>query len=225
MKQKIKRILLWKLLIITGYLIGGIIFHHYLFPPAKPEYASYFKPGDKFHSHWEAVEQTVLSQKDGWLVMNCVLGPKAAGPPVHIHENFDETFFVKQGVLSVLLNGEKKTVRAGEKIHIPKGTPHKPFNETDLPVVIENADGEGTFPVEFGYHLSQFYAVVDDLGENPSYFKLIMQLSVYGEEMDSWLADAPSIGVQKAMRFTLAPTARLLGYKNYYEEYRTERRR
>lgn len=225
MKRKIKRILLLKLFIIVAYLIGGIIFHHYLFPPEKPDYASYFKPGDRFHSDWEAVEQTVVAQEDGWLVMSSILRPRAAGPPVHIHENFDETFYVKEGVLSVLINGEKKTVRAGEKVHIPKGTPHKPFNETDFPVIIESAGGEKTFPVEFGYHLSQIYAIADDWGENLNAFTVIMQFSIYGGELDTWHADGPPIGVQKAIRFTLAPTARLLGYKNYYEKYRLENRR
>jgi hypothetical protein len=50
-----------------------------------------------------------------------------------------------------------------------------------------------------------------------------MQLSVYGDDADSWIAAGPPLGVQKAMRIVMAPTARLLGYKNYYEEYRPPR--
>lgn len=223
MKQTIKRILFWAAFVIVGYIAGGIIFHHYLFPLQKPDYASYFKPGDKFHSDWEAVEQTVISQEDGWLKMSSLLRPKAGGPPEHIHENFDETFYVKEGILSVLVNGEKKTLRAGEKLHIPKGTPHKPFNETDFPVIIESAEGSKTFPVEFGYHLCQLLSFIDDLGENQSDLAMLLQISVYGDDFDSWIADGGSISTQKALRFVIAPTARLLGYKNYYEKYQIKR--
>lgn len=222
MKRKIKRIFLWMSFVAIGYFTVGIVFHYYLFPPEKPDYDSYFKAGDRFHSDWEGFDQIVLSQKDGWINTRLTIKPKADGPPVHIHTNFDETFTVKEGVLSVSVNGEKKTLRAGEQITIPKGTPHKPFNETDFPVIVENEDGK-SIPVEFGYFLSQLYRFVDNLGENPSEFTVIMQISVYGDEMDSWLADTPPVGVQKTMRFILAPTARLLGYKNYYEAYRTKR--
>lgn len=219
MRKTIKSILFWKAVIIIGYFGIGIIFHHYLFPPQKPDYASYFKTGDKFQSNWEGFEQTVISQKDGWLNTKVVMRPKSAGPPVHIHEHFDETFMVKEGVMSVLINGEKKTVRAGESVHIPKGTPHKPFNESDLPVIVEDENGK-SFPLEFGYHLSQIYPLIDSLDGKPSDLTMILQFSVYGDNFDSLIADGPPIGVQKAIRFLLAPTARLLGYKNYYEEYR-----
>ena len=219
MRTTIKSILFWKAVIITAYFVIGIVFHHYLFPPQKPDYASYFKTGDEFSSNWEGFEQTVISQKDGWLNTKVVMRPKSAGPPVHIHENFDEVFTVKTGTMSVLINGEKKIVRAGESVRIPKGTPHKPFNESDLPVVVEDENGK-SFPLEFGYHLSQIYPYIDSLDGNPSDLQMIMQLSVYGERFDSWIANGPPIGVQKAMRFLLAPTARLLGYKNHYEEHR-----
>lgn len=219
MKKAIKSILFWKPIIIVGYFAAGIIIHHYLFPPRNPDYASYFKTGDKFRSDWEGFEQTVISQKDGWLNTKVVMKPKAAGPPVHIHENFDEVFTVKEGTLSVLINGEKKIVRAGESVNIPKGTPHKPFNESELPVLVEDENGK-SFPLEFAYHLSQIYPLIDDLDGKPSNLTMMMQFSVYGDGFDSWIADGPPIGIQKATRFLFAPTARLVGYKNYYEEYR-----
>jgi hypothetical protein len=78
----------------------------------------------------------------------------------------------------------------------------------------------GDLTVEFAYHLSQLYRVVDGMGGNPSALAMIMQFAVYGTEMDAYMADGPPIIVQKAMRSLLAPTARLLGYKSYYEEYR-----
>lgn len=220
MKQKIKQIFLWTISIIIGYFVIGIILHNYIFPEKKPDLAHYFKPGDKFHSQAEGFEQTVHGQKDGWVRLSLTIQPKGEGPPEHFHTGMDEIFIVKEGVLSILVNGEKKILQKGESLTIPRGTPHKPFNETDHPVIVAGVEDVKSLPVEFAYHLSQFYPFVDSLGENPSTFALIMQLSVYGSEMDAWLVDGPPLAVQKAMRFWLAPTARWLGYKSHYEEYR-----
>ena len=137
------------------------------------------------------------------------------GPLEHIHYGFDETFTVKHGVLKLLVNGEVKTLNAGESYHIPKGTPHKPFNESDEIVIVEG-NSNRNLPTKFAYCLKQFYPFMDSMGENPNTFKLLMQLSVYGNDMDTWIP-GPPIAVQKALRFIMAPTARLFGYKNYYE--------
>lgn len=220
MKQTIKRIFLYNLLIVAVYLVGGTILNNYVFPEKRPDLNAYFQPGDVLHSKTEGFDQTIISVKDGWVHTSLTMQPKAAGPPEHVHTNLVEVFVVKQGALSILVNGEKKVLRVGESITIPVGTPHKPFNETDQPVIVANDETEKDLTVEFAYHLSQLYPFVDHLGENPSAFATIMQLSVYGNEMDAYLADGGPVPVQKAMRFVLAPAARLLGYKNYYEEYR-----
>lgn len=220
MKQKIKRILLAKLAIMVGYFAVGIILHYYIFPEKKPDLSNYFQAGDVLHSTSEGFDQTIISVKDRWVHSSLKVQPRAPGPPEHIHTNLVEVFAVKEGTLSILVNGEKKTVKAGESITIPVGTPHRPFNETDLPVIVESDESEKDITVEFAYHLSQLYGVVDGMGGNPSAFSMIMQLSAYGNEMDAYLADGPPIPVQKAMRFLFAPTARLFGYKKYYEEYR-----
>lgn len=220
MKQKIKRIFLWTSLVIAGYFGIGIILNYYIFPEKKPDLTNYFQTGDKFHSALEGFDQHILWLKDGWVRISLVIEPKGFGPPEHIHTNLDETFTVKEGVLSILVNGEKKMLQKGESLTVKRGTPHKPFNETNLPVIVESNEDEKSLPVEFAYYLSQLYPFVDNLGQNPSNFALIMQLSVYGDEMDAYLVDGGPIAVQKATRFLLAPTARLVGYKNYYEEYR-----
>jgi uncharacterized RmlC-like cupin family protein len=201
------------------YLIFGIVIDTYVFPARQPDYANYFRPGDKLVSRFEGFDQTILGIRNGWLHTRLLVVPNAAGPPEHFHEAFTETFTVKSGTLSILVNGEKRTLRAGETITVPPMTKHKPFNETSEPVIIEG-ENERTLPVEFGYHLSQLYGFMDKHDNGPNTLQMLMQLSVYGIEADSYIADGPSLSVQKSMRIIMAPTARLLGYKNYYEEYR-----
>lgn len=201
------------------YLIFGIVINEYLFPAQKPDYANYFRPGDRLVSKYEGFDQTILGIGNGWLQTRLVVAPHGAGPPEHFHENFAETFTVKSGTLSILVNGEKRTLHAGETISVPPMTKHKPFNETGEEVVVESGDPR-TLPVEFGYHLSQLYGVMDTYPNGISVPQMMMQFAVYGTEADTYIADGPSLGTQKAMRVIMAPTARLLGYKNYYEEYR-----
>jgi hypothetical protein len=61
---------------------------------------------------------------------------------------------------------------------------------------------------------------MDQYPDGPSVRQRLMQLSVYGNDADTWIADGPSLNMQKALRVIMAPTARLFGYKNYYEEYK-----
>lgn len=218
--MKTRSMLLYTVIIAASYLVVSIVLHHYLFPLKKVAYATYFKPGDQFTSITEGFNQTIVSLEGEWLDARLVIQPHAPGPPEHVHADFDETFTVKEGVLSVLIQGEHKLINAGESVFIPKGTAHRPFNESDQLVIIENKDGKKSFPTKFAYYLKQFYPVIDDMGENKSMLKIVMQMSVYGNDMDTWIA-GPPIGIQKALRFILAPTARLMGYKNYYEPARS----
>ncbi|MFL6467618.1 MAG: cupin domain-containing protein [Pyrinomonadaceae bacterium] len=213
------RIIVGVIAALILYVIFSVVINSYVFPAVVPDYANYFHPGDKLASRYEGFDQTILGVKSGWLHTRLIVAPNAAGPPEHFHENFTETFKVKSGTLSILVNGEKRTMHAGETISVPPMTKHKPFNETGEPVVVESED-EKTLPVEFGYHLSQLYGVMDTFPNGPSVPQMMMQFAVYGTEADTYIADGPSLGMQKALRVVMAPTARLLGYKNYYEEYK-----
>lgn len=204
---------------LAAYLLFGIVLDRYVLVAPKPDLSNYFQPGDRFVSRFEGFEQTVLSVKDGWLHTRLDVAPYAAGPPEHFHEAFAETFTVKSGTMSILVNGEKRTLRAGESLTVPPMTRHKPFNETGETVVIESED-EKTLPVEFGYILTQLYGFMDRYPNGPNAPQMMMQLSVYGDLADSYLAEGPPLPVQKAMRVAMAPTARLVGFSNRYQEYR-----
>ena len=190
----------------------------YIFPAAQPYLANYFQPGDKLVSKTEGFDQTILAVNAGWLHTRLEVAPNAPGPPEHFHKAFEETFTVKSGTLSILVDGEKRTLKAGETISIPPMINHKPFNETGETVVVESENPK-TLPVQFGYILSQLYGFMDSYPNGPGIPQMLMQLSVYGNDADSWITNGPQLPVQKAMRVVMAPTARLLEYRNYYEEY------
>jgi len=206
---------MWILSIILGYLFVGLIIHYWVLPIKNLDYREYFKVGKSFHSKLEGLTQTVVKVENGNLMSNIVIQPKAAGPVTHIHEKFDEIFTVKSGTLSMQYGTEIKKITAGQTIVIPKNTPHKPFNETDSIVVVTSE-----MPVDFAYCLSQIYPFWDENKANSKPPKVLFQLAVFGDKFDSYpTVDAPPKPVLKALKFLLAPTARLIGFKNYHEEY------
>ena len=219
--RKLLKIALLPVSVVTVYLLAGIAINT-AFPASTPNLNGYFKPGDRLVSRFEGFDQTVLEVDGEWLHTRLEVAPLAGGPPEHFHEHFAETFTVKSGTMSILVNGEKRTLKAGETITIPPMTRHKPFNETNETVIVEGDDPK-TIPVKFAYILSQLYGFMDTYPEGPSVPAMIMQLSTYGSEADSWLADGPPLAVQKAMRVALAPTARLMGYSSHYEQYGPKR--
>ncbi|MEO5857621.1 MAG: cupin domain-containing protein [Pyrinomonadaceae bacterium] len=219
--KRLLKIILIAVAVVTFYLLGGIAIN-VISPSKMPDLAGYFKPGDRLVSRFEGFDQTVISVDGEWLHTRLEVAPMAGGPPEHFHEHFAETFTVKSGTMSILVDGEKRTLKAGETITIPPMTLHKPFNETNETVIVESDDPK-TIPVKFAYILSQLYGFMDTYPDGPSVPAMVMQLSTYGSEADSWLADGPPLGVQKAMRVALAPTARLMGYSNHYEQFGPKR--
>lgn len=220
--KTIKRAILVLLAVGAIYFLGGTILNDYIFPQPKSDLSNYFRPGDKLFSKTEGFDQTILAVDEHWLHTRLEVLPNSAGPPEHFHEAFEEKFTVKSGTLSILVNGEKRTLKAGETIAIPPMTRHKPFNETAESVVVESEDPK-TLPLQFGYFLSQMYGFMDTFPNGPGVPDMLLQLSVYGNNADSWIADGPPLPVQKAMRVLMAPTARLMGYKNNYPEYKPKR--
>lgn len=45
-------------------------------------------------------------------------------PPLHVHHEDDESFYVLEGRLSLFLPGERIELEAGEAVLAPKGVPH-----------------------------------------------------------------------------------------------------
>lgn len=46
------------------------------------------------------------------------------GPPMHVHLDADETFYVLSGTVDFARGDDRLTVGAGGAVHIPRGTPH-----------------------------------------------------------------------------------------------------
>jgi mannose-6-phosphate isomerase-like protein (cupin superfamily) len=50
--------------------------------------------------------------------------PLGASPPLHVHEDLDDTWFVIDGEMIVRCGDEERTVGAGHWVSLPRGVPH-----------------------------------------------------------------------------------------------------
>ena len=50
--------------------------------------------------------------------------PRGSGPPLHLHHNEDETFYVLEGEVTVVVGGERIDLEAGDYLFGPRGTAH-----------------------------------------------------------------------------------------------------
>ena len=221
-KKPLKRMITYILLFIGLYLLVGNLLHRVIFPEPTPNISNYFKPGYEFYSKVEGFRQKLTRQENGFVYGTLEAEPFAAGPPKHIHAGFDETFEIENGELTVWVDGEIKKLHPGEVLLVPKGIPHKPYNETSETIRVK---GSFAFPEKFAFYLQQVYGFMDS---NPDYLKspkTLLQMSLLQPAgFDSYIADGPPVAVQKAMGFMVAPLARLLGYKSYSAHYDLQRR-
>jgi mannose-6-phosphate isomerase-like protein (cupin superfamily) len=58
--------------------------------------------------------------------------PKVQGPPPHFHNSYKESFLIIEGEMEFMVNGEVKTVKAGESVDIPPQTLHTFSNKSDV---------------------------------------------------------------------------------------------
>lgn len=194
------------ILLFIYFVVGGILFNH-LFPSKKPNYSNYFKTKTEFSSHTEGMTNEVKKVENNLAYLKVTLKPMAEGPPEHIHNTFDEFFTVEKGTLSLKINGESIKIKQGESIKIPKGTAHKPFNETgEIVMLNDTKNTNATMPCEFAHGLSQLYPAMDKYGAKSP--KVLLKLAALGNDFDTWVPDAP-IPAQKLIRWLLGPSARL----------------
>lgn len=61
--------------------------------------------------------------KDGIFMVEQTL-PFGESPPLHIHHNEDEAFYILSGTIRFLIGGEERIVHTGDTLIAPKGVPH-----------------------------------------------------------------------------------------------------
>jgi mannose-6-phosphate isomerase-like protein (cupin superfamily) len=89
--------------------------------------------------HTGEVLELRRQQRNGELVLALrgTLPAHRAGPPLHIHHFEDEEGLVTSGTLSVEVDGKRLDAGPGRTVRLPRGVPHRWWNEGDQPLAFE----------------------------------------------------------------------------------------
>ena len=71
--------------------------------------------------------------------------PRSEGPPLHTHENEDDSFYVLEGEMTFLVEDERLTAGPGTFVLVPPGVLHTFANESDAPARMLNVHAPAGF--------------------------------------------------------------------------------
>lgn len=150
------------------------------------------------------------------VTMNATLKTKGQLVPNHYHVFQDETFEIISGNLTVLLDGKIIMLSAGDKLTLPKNTPHNHYNNDEIPVSYIHTV---TPALDFDYLIENLAGLAADGKSKNGKYGLVQELvSLKYLDSKTYLADIP-LGVQKVLMNFIAPIGRLFGYRAIYKKY------
>ncbi len=91
------------------------------------------------------------------LEMEWELAPMASGTPVHIHPTATESYEVLEGSLDVQINGQWRTIVAGESASVPPGVPHTFRNSAATVSRVHNVHAPA---MRFGEYFESIHKIV-----------------------------------------------------------------
>ena len=140
--------------------------------------------------------------------------PKAAGATEHIHPRITERYEMLEGRLSLRLEGNERTVSAGQHLDIPARTKHSFWNPDDAPARVRvRFEPAGRFE-EF---MESLYALARDGKTNRQSRPKLLQAALLGRRhIDDIALASPPVFVQRLLYALLAPIARARGYRDRY---------
>ena len=59
--------------------------------------------------------------------------PMSSRTPIHVHANDDETFYMLEGEMTAVIDGEKVILRPGDSIFLRRNIPHQLLNKSNMP--------------------------------------------------------------------------------------------
>lgn len=130
----------------------------------------------------------------------------------HIHPHAVESFEIRSGTFTFLVDGEERQVRTGDGAIVPAGAPHAWWNSGDEEgmAIVEFRPGRKT--EEF---FESFFGLAQDGKVNPKTGlpKLLWLASIFRPYHDFGYIARPPLFVQHAVFAPLGAVAWLLGYR------------
>lgn len=136
------------------------------------------------------------------LELRGTLPPHQVGPPLHIHHREDEEGTVSSGTLSVEVGGRRLDAGPGESVRLPRGVPHRWWNEGAEPLAFE---GRARPVVDLDAYLQAIFEIMNAGPPNrPPLIYLAHAALRHRDTQTVLILSGP-------VRALLFPAARLLG--------------
>jgi quercetin dioxygenase-like cupin family protein len=144
--------------------------------------------------------------------LTALVGARVLGE--HLHPALRETFSVVTGELTVLRNGQRSTLRAGESATIEPGVWHDWFNDGDVDALVrvEVTPGE-----RFAHMIETLFGLAREGHVDARGMPNLFQLALTAQEFaDVVVFRKPPPAVQRVVFAAVAPIARRRGYRATY---------
>jgi mannose-6-phosphate isomerase-like protein (cupin superfamily) len=154
------------------------------------------------------------SNDEGRAVADLTASPGARVAGEHMHPALLEAFSVQEGELTVLRDGRKSVLRAGEGAEIGPGVWHDWWNEGDVDAIVrvEITPGE-----RFVHMVETLFGLASEGHVNKRGMPHPLQLALFATEFsDVIVLRRPPAAVQRVLFSALAPIARRRGYRATY---------
>lgn len=97
---------------------------------------------------------------DGQLSVFEYIGVEKIGPPLHVHMEQDEVFYVVEGEYLFQLGEERHQLVAGDTIFLPRNIPHTWLQTSDA--------GKLLYFLQPAFKMEEFFQAMTELGRPPS---------------------------------------------------------
>lgn len=154
------------------------------------------------------------SNDDGRSVADLTALPGARVVGEHMHPALRESFTVQEGELTVMLNGQRSVLQAGERADVEAGVWHDWWNEGDVDALVrvEVTPGE-----RFSHMIETLFGLAREGHVNKRGMPSPLQLALIATEFsDVFVLRKPRPAVQRVLFGALAPIARARGYRATY---------
>jgi quercetin dioxygenase-like cupin family protein len=157
--------------------------------------------------------ETAAETEGAYVLIEVSLPAHGDGPPLHIHDEFEEQFECLSGRLTIRLGKDKKVLQPGEKAVAPKLTPHTFANEHDEPVTFRV---KLTPPSRFEESIRFHYGLMDaGLADNKGTPKSLLHTALVLSLQNTYIAGIPLTWQRKIMQYLVKKGHK----KNAYHDF------
>jgi quercetin dioxygenase-like cupin family protein len=176
------------------------------------------EPGEVFENpvtrEWAMIIELPWQNAEGRAVAELTALPGARVVGEHLHPALHESFSVVRGELTVVRDGQRSTLSAGERGDIEAGVWHDWFNEADVDAVVrvEVTPGE-----RFAHMIETLFGLAREGHVNEKGMPNLLQLALTAQAFsDVIVLRKPPPSVQRFLFGALGPIARRRGYRPTY---------